>query len=490
MKNIEKSKKSEYRLSLKVKWALGTALGALVIFASLTFVLFSAFTDNLLDQEKLAMNNSLVHVKQQLEKNDTNLNSASINKQLGNSQSVKINRNITQDLSTSNTSITVFNIEGERIYATGKIDKKFKPIKKQTIGLTGKHFSRRLVGGEPIISEKTNQVIGYVYIENSLTAFYKIFNKMILISILTIVLMVIASGLLGYFLSYFLLGPIDDIHDTLVAIRDDPTADNRVPKLHRHDELADMAVMFNEMMDRMQRYMDQQSQFVGDVSHELRTPVAIIQGHMELLNRWGKDDPAVLAESIDASLKETKRMQDLVQEMLDLSRAEQIETNFNDEKTEVSEVVHQVFNNFKIIHPDFLFIMDDDLRERVVSPIYRDHLEQILIILSDNAVKYSTNHKEIHMSLSRTLNRVEIGVQDFGEGISKNDMGKVFDRFYRVDKARSRKKGGNGLGLSIAKRLVEGYGGEMTLESSPGYGSLFKVTLPIIDEDIKTLDDY
>ena len=218
--------------------------------------------------------------------------------------------------------------------------------------------------------------------------------------------------------------------------------------------------------------------------------MAIIQGHMELLNRWGKDDPAVLAESIDASLKETKRMQDLVQEMLDLSRAEQIETNFNDEKTEVSEVVHQVFNNFKMIHPDFLFIMDDDLRERVVSPIYRDHLEQILIILSDNAVKYSTNHKEIHMSLSRTLNRVEIGVQDFGEGISKNDMGKVFDRFYRVDKARSRKKGGNGLGLSIAKRLVEGYGGEMTLESSPGYGSLFKVTLPIIDEDIKTLDDY
>ena len=328
--------------------------------------------------------------------------------------------------------------------------------------MAGKHFARRLFGVEPVISSKTNKTIGYVYIENSVTAFYRIFQRLLIISALTLVLMVIASGLLGYCLSYFLLRPIDDIHDTLVAIRDDPTADNRVPKLYRHDELGDLALMFNEMMDRMQRYMDQQSQFVGDVSHELRTPVAIIQGHMELLNRWGKDDPKVLAESIDASLKETKRMQDLVQEMLDLSRAEQVETNFKDEKTEVGEVVHQVFNNFKMIHPDFLFIMDDDLKNRIVSPIYRDHLEQILIILSDNAVKYSTNRKEIHISLSRTLNRVEIGVQDFGEGISKEEMAKVFDRFYRVDKARSRKKGGNGLGLAIAKRLVEGYGGEMT----------------------------
>ena len=489
MENATKSNKREYRLSLKVKWALGTALGALVIFASLTFVLFNAFTDNLLDQEKSAMNRSLVNVEKKLSQNSTDLSTQAVAKQIGDSQSMETSRKITQDLSTSNTVIAVFDPDGKEIYSIGTIDKKFKPVKKQQVSLAGKHFARRLFGVEPVISSKTNKPIGYVYIEDSLTAFYRIFQRLLIISALTLVLMVIASGLLGYCLSYFLLRPIDDIHDTLVAIRDDPTADNRVPKLYRHDELGDLALMFNEMMDRMQRYMDQQSQFVGDVSHELRTPVAIIQGHMELLNRWGKDDPKVLAESIDASLKETKRMQDLVQEMLDLSRAEQVETNFKDEKTEVGEVVHQVLNNLKMIHPDFLFIMDDDLKDRIVSPIYRDHLEQILIILSDNAVKYSTDRKEIHISLSRTLNRVEIGVQDFGEGISKEDMAKVFDRFYRVDKARSRKKGGNGLGLAIAKRLVEGYGGEMTLESSAGYGSLFKVTLPIVDEDIKTLDD-
>ena len=144
------------------------------------------------------------------------------------------------------------------------------------------------------------------------------------------------------------------------------------------------------------------------------------------------------------------------------------------------EVVHQVYNNFKMIHPDFEFMLDDDLRHDEVVKIYRDHLEQILIILCDNAVKYSGEQKRIHLSLSRNLQAVEIGVQDFGEGISPAELSKVFDRFYRVDKARSRKKGGNGLGLAIAKRLIEGYHGTITVESQVGSGSLFRLTLPIV----------
>ena len=127
--------------------------------------------------------------------------------------------------------------------------------------------------------------------------------------------------------------------------------------------------------------------------------------------------------------------------------------------------------------------MDDDLHSPVISDVYRDHLEQVLVILCDNAIKYSQDRKEIHISLSRGMNTVEIGVQDFGEGIAPEDIKKVFDRFYRVDKARSRKKGGNGLGLSIAKRLIEGYHGSITLESSLGAGSIFRIILPIVEDD-------
>ncbi len=230
----------------------------------------------------------------------------------------------------------------------------------------------------------------------------------------------------------------------------------------------------------MQRYIDQQQQFVEDVSHELRTPpVAVIQGHMEMLLRWGKDDPEILTESLTASLQETKRMQSLVAEMLDLSRAEQIEVNYGEEVTDVSELVNQVYNDFKMIHPDFVITLDNDVNRDLFVKIYRNHLEQVLIILLDNAVKYSETRKEIHVSLSKTQTMVNIAVQDFGEGIAADDLQKVFDRFYRVDKARSRNKGGNGLGLSIAARLIDAYHGKISIESSPGYGSIFQIELPI-----------
>jgi signal transduction histidine kinase len=181
-------------------------------------------------------------------------------------------------------------------------------------------------------------------------------------------------------------------------------------------------------------------------------------------------------------MQETKRMNNLVKEMLDLSRAEQVDIQFRDATTVVNDVVNQVYNDFKMIHPDFVFMLDDDLHRPVKVRMHRDHLEQVLIILCDNAIKYSTERKEVHITLSKSLDAVEIAVQDFGEGIAPDETKKVFDRFYRVDKARSRKKGGNGLGLAIAKRLVEGYHGTISLESSLGYGSVFRVTLPIIDD--------
>jgi signal transduction histidine kinase len=232
----------------------------------------------------------------------------------------------------------------------------------------------------------------------------------------------------------------------------------------------------------MQRFITQQQRFVEDVSHELRTPVAIVKGHMELLNRWGKDDPKILDESIQASLKEMQRMQGLVQEMLDLTRADQVELTFKDGHTDAKEVINSVYHNYELIYPDFKFVLDDTLKSATWLNMSRDHFEQILIILTDNSVKYSQDRKEIHFSASKSGSNLEVAIQDFGEGISSEDAQHVFDRFYRVDKARSRKQGGNGLGLSIAQKLVEGYGGTIALESALGQGTIFRVTLPIQEE--------
>ena len=314
---------------------------------------------------------------------------------------------------------------------------------------------------------------------DTLTSVKRTQQKIIWIVILLTIVAFALISIFGYLLATYLLRPINVMNNTMKQVTDDPQTELRIPDLERNDELSDLAIVFNDMLDRMQRYIDQQHQFVEDVSHELRTPVAVIQGHMEMLNRWGKDDPKILDESLQASLDETKRMKSLVQEMLDLTRADQLEIHFSKEETPVMRVVNQVFNDFKMIHPEFTFTLDSDVHSNPIVQIYRNHLEQVLIILLDNAVKYSTKRKEIHISAAEDMHNVQIAIQDFGEGISEEDVKKVFNRFYRVDKARSRDKGGNGLGLSIAQRLVEGYHGQISLESSVGYGSIFRITLPI-----------
>lgn len=299
---------------------------------------------------------------------------------------------------------------------------------------------------------------------------------------------IIAFGGLAIFifaliLTKVILRPVRLIETTIEAFEDDPMTEVRASEVGANDEFSDLTRILNRTIDRLQALISAQQQFVSDVSHELRTPVTIVKGHMELLNRWGKDDPEVLEDSIKSSLAEVQRMETLINEMLNLTRAEQIPVDNVKEITDVGGTMHRVYDNFKMIHPDFSFTLDDDLSTKARVKIRQDHMEQILIILADNAVKYSLDRHETHFALSQTANRVEIGVQDFGEGLKPEDAKRVFDRFYRVDKARSRAKGGTGLGLSIAQRLVEAYGGTIALESAEGSGSIFTVYLPLYVEE-------
>ena len=297
-------------------------------------------------------------------------------------------------------------------------------------------------------------------------------------------IMFLITLLLSFILSRRLLRPLTYMIDTLDIIEEDSLSEIRIQEPKNEDEWNDLGIHINRLLDRMDKYVNGQKQFVEDVSHELRTPVAIVEGHLKLLNRWGKDDPEVLEESINVSLQEISRMKELVQEMLDLSRANHVDVDYKDEITDVYTSTKSTFNNFKMLHPDFSFFLDvnDDVKNTYVQ-IYKNHYEQILIILLDNAVKYSHERKEIHVSLSQNLGQVEIAVQDFGVGMSEYDKEKVFSRFYRVDKARSREKGGNGLGLSITKQLVEGYKGHIRLESSLNYGTIFYIDFPILKDN-------
>ena len=394
-----------------------------------------------------------------------------------------VNDPVLQQIARKDYTVRVYNENGAQIYPEKGNKIAFHETKKRVIKTERVQGVKMLVGREEL-RDDNHQIIGHVTVENHLTSYHKTFNRVYAIIAILIVLGLFLIALWGYWLSGFFLRPIDNIKRTVDTINRDPQAQVRVINEERTpDELTDLSNLLNTMLDRMQRFILQQHQFVEDVSHELRTPVAIVKGHMELLNRWGKDDPKVLDESITASLKDISRMEVLVSEMLDLTRADQVELTFRDGDTDAQELINGIYTNFKMIHPDFTFLIDDDLKGPTIVNMNRDHLEQILIILSDNAVKYSQDRKEIHFAASRSGNVVELAVQDFGEGINPEDASHVFDRFYRVDKARSRKQGGNGLGLSIAQKLVEGYGGHIQLESAIGQGSIFRITLPIKQKD-------
>lgn len=478
------------RFSLKMKWAIGTGLGVLIIYGIFSVLLFQSFSNLLLRQEQqyaqdalTVTSNKLSGLKRQFSaQNVTRLLSSDADT-LDKQNNSLYSNDVFVTLSRKNIGVSVYDPQKKLVFASRAVPVKFSSKNNVNKSFVVKKNVNVFVKRTAVFGKK-NQLLGYIQVTNRLVDYDATRGKLILIFFVFGITAAFASALLSYLLAAWLLRPIDLINQTIEKInradqQNDPIANTRVPIISQNDELAELSRMFNTMLDRMQRYIEQQQQFVEDVSHELRTPVAIIQGHLELLNRWGKDDPKVLNESIAASLQEIKRMKSLVQEMLDLSRAEQVEIHFRNEISDAREVTLQVFDNFKMIHPEFLFVLDNDLTQKTPVMIYRNHLEQVLIILMDNAVKYSKSRLEIHLSVSKNSRYAEIAVQDFGEGIAQADIQKVFDRFYRVDKARSRDKGGNGLGLSIAKRLVEGYHGQLTLESVLKQGSVFRIFLPL-----------
>ena len=360
----------------------------------------------------------------------------------------------------------------------------------ELIGNDSKTQIKKLKNGQtifqtsmPIISNKSRVLIGYLAITNRLDNLKQLKEELNQLALSILFVSAIIAIVLGYLLSNQMTKPIKKIQEIISSISEENISTKRIKVSEKNDEFAIVSEHFNELLDKISFYIEQQKHFVEDVSHELRTPVAIVEGHLKLLNRWGKDDPEVLEESLQASLVELQRMKTLVQEMLDLSRAPQVKEQYKDATTNVTEVAKQVVHNFRVLYPEFTFTFDDDLKRDLWIPIYLNHLEQVVIILMDNAVKYSLDRKEIILSLSKGEEHVEIAVQDFGMGMTEEDRKKVFSRFYRVDKARSRERGGNGLGLSIAKELIESYDGEISVTTLLNHGSIFKITLPLTKKD-------
>lgn len=244
-------------------------------------------------------------------------------------------------------------------------------------------------------------------------------------------------------------------------------------------ELKDLALTFNDMLDRIRMDYDKQKRFVSDVSHELRTPISIVNGYARMLERWGKDDEAILKESIEAIKGESKNMQILVENLLLLVRSDNSTLKFEREYFQLDEMAQEIVNDMAMI---------DEGRHCFIKQIENDvqvcldysKVKQTLRIFLDNAIKYTPEGGTITLLVKKEGQELLISIIDTGIGVAKKDLPFLFDRFYRSDASRTRVTGGHGLGLSIAKAMVIGQKGRLKVKSKENEGSEFVIILPLV----------
>lgn len=249
-------------------------------------------------------------------------------------------------------------------------------------------------------------------------------------------------------------------------------------------DLQGLEAAINNMLKRLHNSYRQQIRFVDDASHELRTPIAVIQGYINMLDRWGKSDENILEESITAIKSEAAHMNTLVEQLLFLARGDAGRQKFQPEPLNLLSMMEEITEESRMIDPKHRY----ELQVSESVEILADHamLKQSVRILIDNAAKYSPEGSRIRMRLytrgagmgETDAGQVCIEVQDNGMGIGKNDMGHIFERLYRGDPARNSRTGGSGLGLSIARWIVEKHGGFFEVISYEGIGTRITIVLP------------
>lgn len=256
---------------------------------------------------------------------------------------------------------------------------------------------------------------------------------------------------------------------------------NVVPILNQSKETINHIVLLYDITE-IRRLEKVRTDFVANVSHELRTPITAVKGFAETLLDGALEDEEVLVEFLKIIHKESTRLDLMVQDILQLSRLEQHkvqgviqDVRIKDVADEVRNILHQKVDLKQIT----LNVVEN---EAVLLEIDRDQLKQILINLIGNAITYTPNKGWIGVTIDRTDHEAVITVSDNGLGIPKESQSRIFERFYRVDKARSRNAGGTGLGLAIVKWLIENNQGRITLDSEENKGSTFTIWLPLKHE--------
>ncbi len=287
---------------------------------------------------------------------------------------------------------------------------------------------------------------------------------------------ILAITLIGSRASRRLLAPIKTMTEAVREISFNQL-DRRLDVGGSKNELKDLAKTFNDMLDRIQKSVQQQNRFVSDASHELRTPISVIQGYTNLLARWGKDDRKVLEESISALQSEAKNMNHLIEELLFLARDDSGTLKITKEQFQLKEIVNEILYETSLMETTHQIVSEK--QEDFPVSADRKLIKEAVRILVDNSIKYTPAGGTIKLNCYVKNKQAIISVEDNGIGISKEDLPHIFTRFYRTDKSRTKESGGTGLGLTIAKLIIDNHQGKINVWSELNEGTIFRIQLPL-----------
>lgn len=283
------------------------------------------------------------------------------------------------------------------------------------------------------------------------------------------------AGFGGWFLARRALGPVERITERAKAITAERLSE-RLPVANAHDELGRLASTFNDMFARLDRSFERLRRFTADASHELRTPLTAIKSVGEVGLREHRDEHAY-REIVGSMLEEVDRLVRLVNGLLQLSRADAGQLVLAREPMDLADLTREVAEELGVLaeekHQAVSIVADG----AATASIDRVVLRQALVNLLDNAIRHSPEHARIGLTTKCGDSGVTVEISDNGPGIAPDLHARIFDRFFRVDVARSRDHGGAGLGLSIARCAVEAHGGRIELDSELGKGSTFRIVL-------------
>ncbi|MBD2608478.1 HAMP domain-containing protein [Scytonema hofmannii FACHB-248] len=320
------------------------------------------------------------------------------------------------------------------------------------------------------------KMLGNLYVVQDITYEQRMFQTILRsLSIASILTITIISVAIAFYIKYS-LQPLRQLSQMTEVISAEDLPEAHLYLHNAPSEVKELTQTFNMMLSRLSQSWEQERQFVSNVSHELRTPLTIVHGYLQSVLRRQNNLTEIQREALETAASEAERTIRLLQDLLDLARADSGYLHFRIEPCVVNDLVAEVVTMAEKYTQRRITIESENGSIEVKADYNR--LKQVLINLIDNAVKYSQPDTTVIVKLYQQEESAIIQIRDKGYGIPLQHQARIFERFYRVDEARTSSTGGCGLGLSIVKTLVEGMDGSVTVRSRLSEGSVFTITLP------------